>query len=258
VYRSALETLLRRFAAQGEPLQRSFSDDAPAYFSVGPACQVENVGGLYEKYLGAIDDGFYVEIGAFDGVSHSNTLGLARRGWSGVLVEPHPLAATKLRENYANFPKIAIEQVAVGKKDGEIVNLSNAGTLSSTSADLTEHYKRLPWASGAVLGGSQEVESMRLDTLLERHGPDRLDLLVVDVEGSEEAVFSGFDLKKWKPQMVIVELTENHPDFHNFRQGDARLYLNILEAGYVPVFKDSVNTVFVESNRFREINLLGL
>lgn len=257
MFRATLETLLKRLAAKDEPLQRSFFDGGSAYFSVGPACQVENVGGLYEKYLGAIDDGLYVEIGAFDGVSHSNTLGLARRGWSGILAEPHPLAAAKLRKNYASYPKIAIEQVAVGKKDGEIVHLSNAGTLSSTSTDLIEHYKRLPWASGAVLEGGQEVESMRLDTLLEKHGPNRLDLLVVDVEGSERDVFSGFDIDRWKPQMVIVELTENHPDFHSFRQGDARVYLDILEAEYVPVFKDSVNTVFVESNRFRETNLLN-
>jgi len=256
MFQAKLEALLKAVAARGEPVQRSFLNGGLAYFSAGPACQIENVGGLYEKYLGPINDGLYVEVGAFDGVSHSNTLGLARRGWSGILVEPHPQAAAKLRTNYAQFPNVVIEQVAIGKSDGDILQLSNAGTLSSTSKAITEHYKLLTWASRALNTGSQEVESIRLDTLLEKHNPHRIDLLVVDVEGSEVDVFSGFDIKRWRPEMIIVELTENHPDFHSFRHGVAEIYLDILGEGYIPVFKDSLNTVFVENYRFRARNSL--
>lgn len=254
--RASLVALLQRLVARGEPPQRSFYGSGEAYFSVGPACQVENIGGLIEKYIGAIDDGLFVEIGAFDGVSHSNTIGLARRGWSGVLAEPHPDTVSRLRRNYANFPNVSIEQVAIGRRDNEVLVLRDAGTLSSTSAELVERYKELSWASWAVRGGSHEVESVKLDTLLERHDPIRFDLLVVDVEGAEKDVFAGFDINLWKPAMIIVELTENHPDFHQFRENNAQVYVDILEAGYITVFKDSVNTVFVEENLYREKNLL--
>lgn len=254
-FRSFLEAALKRLASRNEPLQRSFFGDEPAYFSVGPACQVENFGGLVEKYIGAIDDGLYVEIGAFDGVSHSNTIGLARRGWKGILVEPHPDSVAKLRKNYAGFSSISIRQVAIGAQDGEKKSLQDAGTLSSTSPALIEHYRGLAWASKAVQTEVKLVESMRLDTLLEEESPPRFDLLVVDVEGSEREVFAGFTITKWKPLMVVVELTENHPDFHPFRHFDASLYIEILGAGYVPVFKDSINTVFVEKARYEQANL---
>jgi hypothetical protein len=49
---------------------------------------------------------------------------------------------------------------------------------------------------------------------LERAGaPVGFDLLVIDVEGAERQVFAGFDLEKWMPKTLLVELEDEHPDF---------------------------------------------
>lgn len=256
MFRRILAVLLKRLEGKTEPLQRSFAGQKPAYYTAGPACQIENIGGLLEKYLGITDDGFYVEVGAFDGISHSNTLGLARRGWLGVVAEPNPGSATILRRNYKQFPRISIEEVAIGKSDGEVLQLQIAGTLSSTSQTLIAHYRQLDWAAGALREDSVDVASVTLDSLLRKYNPQRFDLLVVDVEGSETDVFSGFSLDVWRPIMIIVELTESHPDFQDFRGENAKIYIDLLIAGYIPVYKDSINTVFVEDSRFRERNML--
>jgi FkbM family methyltransferase len=256
MHKKIVASLLRRLEAKTEPVQRSFSANKPAHYAAGPACQVENIGGLYEKYLGIIDDGFYVEIGAFDGVSHSNTIGLARRGWYGLVAEPNPLSAAKLRKNYEHFSRISIEELAIGQSDGEVLQLHIAGTLSSTSQRLIAHYGQLDWASGALGEGRVDVESLTLDSLLKKYSPHRFDLLVVDVEGSEKDVFSGFSLDVWRPTMIVVELTENHPDFQDFRGENAQIFSDLLSSGHVPIFKDSINTVFVEDSRFRERNML--
>lgn len=227
----------------------------PAYFSVGPGCQVENMGGLLEKYLGPIEEGFFLEIGAYDGLTHSNTVGLVKRGWSGVLVEPNPESASKIRESYAEYPRITLEESAVGREEETYLKLWLAGPLSSTSNTVVERYATLAWAMPSVSGKSIQVKSTTVDALLRKHRPPRLDLVVVDVEGGEEDVFAGFSISHWKPEMIIVELVENHPDFANLREHSARVYLDILAAGYVPIFKDSINTVFVTENRFKQKNL---
>lgn len=43
--------------------------------------------------------GFFVEIGANDGVTHSNTFLLEKLGWSGIIAEPNPALSDQLREN---------------------------------------------------------------------------------------------------------------------------------------------------------------
>jgi hypothetical protein len=79
-------------------------------------------------------------------------------------------------------------------------------------------------------------------------------LLVVDVAGAEEDVFGGFSLEKWRPTVVIVDLTENHPDFIGFRSTDCAVYETLLSSRYIVAYKDSINTVFVDSARYRSSN----
>jgi hypothetical protein len=50
-------------------------------------------------HRGNTDKGFYVEIGANDGVTFSNTKTLEDLGWDGICVECNPQAFEKLDEN---------------------------------------------------------------------------------------------------------------------------------------------------------------
>jgi hypothetical protein len=56
--------------------------------------------------------GRFLDIGAHDGISCSNSLALAERGWGGALVEPSPLAFSKLITTYAERPDIALVNAA--------------------------------------------------------------------------------------------------------------------------------------------------
>ena len=78
--------------------------------------------------------------------------------------------------------------------------------------------------------------------------PRNFDVLVVDVEGFEEQVFAGFSLSDWRPKMMIVELADTHPDLTATSHSDARLGARLAAHGYNVVFKDSVNTVFVDDD----------
>jgi hypothetical protein len=88
-----------------------------------------------------------------------------------------------------------------------------------------------------------------LDHLLESADiPPGFDVLVVDVEGLEPAVFAGFTLSKWRPQMMIVELVDTHPELTATRRPDATLGRSLAGAGYSVVYKDAINTVFVRDD----------
>lgn len=57
----------------------------------------------------------FLDIGAWDGITLSNTRALSILGWSGVLVEPCPSAFVELLKNTKAFPKLICVNAAVSK-----------------------------------------------------------------------------------------------------------------------------------------------
>ena len=154
--------------------------------------------------------GFYVEAGANDGVTQSNTLFLARyRGWRGLLVEPVPELAARCR---AMRPESLVEQAALVAPDHgaptatvRFANLMSivAGARGGAAED------RAHVARGAALPGVEtydlEVPARTLDAVLDGHGVARVDLLCLDLEGYEPQALRGLDLDRRRPEWILVE-----------------------------------------------------
>ena len=234
----------RKFAELIEPMTH---EQAAAYYPQQRSCQIKTLFHLYSRFLGERESGFFVEVGAFDGVFVSNTWGLAQRNWNGLLIEPVPELAELCRRNYANNDRITVIENAVGAAEAVSVTLNVAGTLTTANKDLYREYAGVDDMSRLLTGTEITVESRTLDSILIEHGvPKKFDVLVVDVEGYEREVFAGFSLRDWKPKMIIVELADTHPYLASVEANDARLGQSIGNDGYVIVYKDSVNTVFLE------------
>jgi hypothetical protein len=104
---------------------------------------------------------------------------------------------------------------------------------------------------GLVLDGELrriEVPLRRLGSVLDEAGlAPGFELLVVDVDGGEDAVFAGFDLARWQPRFLLVELIEDAPSFSGQRAliGTARsVRAHIAHAGYSQIYRDPVNSLF--------------
>jgi len=55
---------------------------------------------------------------------------------------------------------------------------------------------------------TERVRVTTVDRLLDKHRFPSLDVLAVDVEGTELAVLRGANLARWKPKVLIVETWE--------------------------------------------------
>jgi FkbM family methyltransferase len=154
--------------------------------------------------------GFFVEAGANDGVTQSNTALLARyRGWRGLLVEPVPELARRCR---ALRPESLVEQAALVAPDHgaptvamRYANLMSLvrGARGSDAADR-EHV-----AAGERLQGiasyELEVPARTLSAVLDAHRVRHVDLLCLDLEGHEPAALRGLDLARHRPTFILVE-----------------------------------------------------
>jgi FkbM family methyltransferase len=190
----------------------------------------------------------FVEVGAFDGESFSNTSGLADIGWRGHYVEPVKsfFEACRLRHSRNN---VDVHNLAISDQAGSI-ELNVGSALSTASTETFYAYREMPWACQTeFLGEKSVVQALTLDAFLTSISASLgFDLLVVDVEGLEEKVFLGFSLKKWKPKMIIVELNDYHDSFSghpNLQDSSRRVRKLIIDHGYMQTYCDEINTIFV-------------
>jgi FkbM family methyltransferase len=220
------------------------------FYPTVSSCQIPTLSQLFERFFDKRTAGIFVEIGAFDGLTYSNTWGLAERGWERLLIEPIPELAAKFRDNHRFHSRVSIAETAIGDSHG-VASMVLGGPLSTANHAQAGEYRTTAWARPLVTEASIEVPMTTLDSLLDdRNFSANFDLLVVDVEGYESAVFAGFSLNRWLPKMLIVELADTHPDLSLMASSDAQLSSEIQATGYRIVYKDAINTVFVHKELF--------
>lgn len=153
------------------------------------------------------ESGVYVEVGAFNGIDASNSWFFEQLGWTGVLVEPDPVQAEHCTRNR---PASTTVQAAAGREPGTLVlhRFTAAADWSGMLSHVGEsdaHSERLASMTGAT--ETVEVPCVRLDDVLGEAGIDRIDFVSIDVEGAEESVLAGFDLDRWRPEVIVLERT---------------------------------------------------
>jgi FkbM family methyltransferase len=140
--------------------------------------------------------GFFVEVGANDPHERSQTWHLEQAGWSGVLIEPQPDLAEKLRAMRTG--KVFAVACSSPENAGRTLPLHVAGPLSSLD--------RGQMAPGATPERVIDVPIRTLDSVLAEAGaPERFEFLSIDVEGHEIDVLSGFDIARWQPRLILLE-----------------------------------------------------
>ncbi len=156
-----------------------------------------------DAYFHGKRDGYFVEVGAYNGVDLSNSYHFEQIGWHGVLVEPDPDNAANCRITRPGARTFQCAAVATPEiTEISFHKVANGGVFSTTN--LTDgHAKRI-----ANIGLATEpirVPARTLDSMLTEAGTSRVDFVSIDVEGGELDVLSGFDIRRWQPQIVVVE-----------------------------------------------------
>lgn len=150
-------------------------------------------------------EGTYIEIGAYDGVSLSNSLFFEQIGWKGMLVEAHPDLVDACRKSR---PDASVVHAALGEKDGGKVTFSmvrgsvGLDTLSFVSTN-DRHRRRIEANHGRI--EIVDVPARNLESLLAESGIREVDWISVDVEGAELDVLKGAGLNRFRPKIILVE-----------------------------------------------------
>jgi FkbM family methyltransferase len=184
------------------------------------------------------DRGYFVDVGANDPTTWSQTLHLEQSGWRGVLIEPQPDLAAALRNNR----KAKVFEVACSSPEhaGRSMPLKLAGGHSSLNAS--------PPVANAKVSGTIAVPVKTLDEVLAEAGaPLPIDFLSIDVEGHELEVLQGFDFGRWRPRLILIE---DHVL-------DRRLHCYLVAHGYVWMRRTGLNSWYVAAGSQPALSLGG-
>jgi FkbM family methyltransferase len=191
---------------------------------------------MLRRALQGIERGCYLDVGASHPVVDSNTYALYQRGWRGIAVEPQPQFA-------AAWAQARPEDVFVGAAAGagsgetELHTPRRFGQSATTHGASLARYRRMGLETAA-----QRVRLTTLNAVLEELlGGRTLHLLSLDVEGGEGAAFAGLDLGRFRPWLMIVEVTlPGSPELApcDWEPG-------LVGAGYETAYFDGVNRFYL-------------
>lgn len=161
-------------------------------------------------------NGYFVELGANDGIRQSNTYLLQKKyGWSGLLVEPIPARYLECVRNRSFNPRPSFRCAAcVDPSYGDpFVEMIYSDLMSvAMGLDLKREEahcqaeRGLPFlADSSHYHRFGAVAHTLTDLLDEVCAPSNFDLLSLDVEGNELSVLKGLDLSRYRPRWILAE-----------------------------------------------------
>jgi FkbM family methyltransferase len=192
---------------------------------------------LKEEFFGT-QPGYFVDVGANDPKAISQSWHLEQMGWSGVLIEPQPALAQKLREQRS--AKVFACACSSPTNAGKMLSLHVAGIHSSLNPDF--------FVAGMQKENVIEVPVRTLDDILEEaKAPTPIDLLSIDVENHEIQVLQGVTLTRWRPRLILIEdLALN-----------LRIHRALTARGYKWVRRSGLNSWYVPADSSMAVSPFG-
>ena len=215
--------------------------------------------------------GFFVDIGAFDGIHLSNSYAFERMGWQGICVEPNPEVFVHLRKNrpasvclnracigdYARRTRLGSVKKRGSDKPGRVdLFVDEMGLLATTVndnekfGDIEKRYEK----RGLPFRGLKKVEVPACtfrDIISQGPVPEgrEIDFVSIDTEGNEQDIVCSIDFDRYNIRVLVVEYDKGH------EEGISGLLFD--KGGYVCARKTPHNLIFVKNEgdlrRMKEI-----
>ncbi|MCI0471821.1 MAG: FkbM family methyltransferase [Candidatus Aminicenantes bacterium] len=164
--------------------------------------------------------GFYIDIGAFDGIHLSNSFTFEQMGWRGICVEANPEMFAICRRNRPG--SLCLNKACIGydgknpinerREQGKIdLFVDEMGLLTTTVNskekfdDIEKRYKK----RGLQFSGLEkiEIETITFDEIMGKYCEEtkEIDFVSIDTEGSELDILSSMNFESCDMRVLLIE-----------------------------------------------------
>ncbi|RLD07527.1 MAG: hypothetical protein DRI32_00670 [Chloroflexi bacterium] len=188
------------------------------------------------RALKHIEQGFYIDAGAWSPDADSVTRAFYERGWHGINIEPNPTWHQRLKERRPNDLNLP---VLLSNQEETLEFYINTNETGLSTADIA--YAQKNQENGYQVEKISR-QAITLNEIWETKVLDRaVHFLKIDVEGAEEKVIAGNNWQKNRPWIVLVEATlpntqiPTHDTWEHF----------LLENDYKYIYSDGLNRYYL-------------
>lgn len=190
---------------------------------------------IYENFFQNKTNGYFVDIGAHDGITFSNSKFFEEQGWDGVCVEPNPIIFNKLQ----SLRNVKCVKKALSDKQGTsqfFQILKGPDMLSGLVDEFSQRGIKNIHNSLQNLDTEYnyiEVETDLFDNIVDQ---TEIDFLSIDTEGNELKILQTINFNKYNIKIITLENNEYDSRFVEFltpkgfrfieRLGCDELYIN--------------------------------
>jgi len=201
---------------------------------------------ILERLFQGENDGFYVDVGAWDPWYDSVTAHFYKKGWRGINIEPieeRALVFRRERPRDINLP------VAISSQEPSVRLwvCDEASGLSTTDSNQAAELR----CHGSALT-ERLVPSRGLNVILEEFAPTEITFLKIDVEGSEADVLATLDLARWRPRVILIEAIAPVVRLSDWSHSEERAQWSdwepiLLNARYLFAYFDGLNRFYLRA-----------
>ena len=160
---------------------------------------------IITKLLNSKNKGIYIDVGCHHPFLNNHSYLLYKSGWEGINID---------------IDYNSIDMFNFFRKND--VNIQTAVTDHKGEVDLFFYHNRaakntISKEFGSDAKEQKKINSDTLNNIIEnsKFKNSKIDFVSIDVEGNEMNVLNGFDLKKYKPKLILLEfILPNKKEFY--------------------------------------------
>ena len=191
----------------------------------------------------------YLDLGANHPIHMNNTYSLYQRGAKGVLVEANPELISELRnvrKNDVILNKVITNETGTVKF--YVMSGDGLSTMSYEEARIAcERNKEIS------IKEVYEIETIRLEQILETYFVESPTVLSIDLEGVERQILETFDFKKYRPLIIILEDIPYYP-YLVINQREEKVADIMKENGYIEYAFTGINVIYIDKQQIDMFN----
>ena len=174
-------------------------------------------------------NGFYLDIGAQHPISNNNTYLLHKKGWKGINIDldKKNIDLFKIARPHSINLNYAVSDT---EEEKNLYFYHEASPINTLNKEVSDFQR-------AKVKQIKKIYTRKLDNILnELDFNSQIDYMNIDVEGHEEKILNGFNLKKYKPFVISIEYLDLNMKKLEFKNNDIK---NLMKSNIYKFFIDN-------------------
>lgn len=184
---------------------------------------------LVNRILKNLETGKYVDVGCYHPYKGSLTAQLYKKGWKGINID---------------LSKSSIDLFNLVRKEDINLNLAVSDFNGQTS-----YFENSPInQQNSLIKNNDNQKKIKIDCknlnlILEENKFEKFEYLNIDVEGSEQNVINGINLRKYRPMLITIE--NNNLHINDYIESET--YKILIKNNYTFISKTGVTNFFLKN-----------